>query len=259
MLRDIKDNISSPKNAFKHINDKIIKSISYLLILTLLLMLPLFIYLFTDRTKLTVSPEEIRSEVGLFLSDEIKIVDGKLLNENNNKAFFVSGYYFVMGDYNIINPGVVISFKEEHISISFLVNKYTNTEVGTYTYQSLGMENYLFNNSNRNDLSYKLSNVLANNNTIITYTFIQVFFSYFIDMIMIVLILSLLSKVSRPLPFTYSNHFNINAHLTTIYAVIILISGLFGLGFGTIIAWIAVILYNNIAYRSIRIIKKGRD
>ena len=94
MLRDIKDNISSPKYAFKHINDKIIKSISYLLILTLLLMLPLFIYLFTDRTKLTVSPEEIRSEVGLFLSDEIKIVDGKLLNEKNNKAFFVSGYYF---------------------------------------------------------------------------------------------------------------------------------------------------------------------
>lgn len=255
MFQRIIKNLSHPKYAFLYMKDKISRVIFYILLLTTIMSLPVIIVSIFNPSSLIPSKGEITNSIDGMVSYDVEIVNNKL-NSSNNHYIDMGMFKIIVGNVSISDPGYILKFDDEAIITYLSAGNGIVIETNKVTYESLNINDLEFSRINIIKVTNLIMLGFSNDNAIITSLVLSGFLINLFDLVMIILILSLFASLLKVMPIKFGDHFKINTYITTIYAVISLILTLFNLMELSIIALIITYIYQNMAYRSIKIIRK---
>jgi|GEM_PF-6296926 len=257
MFNRIRKSISHPKYAFLFLKDKFTRIFLYILILATVMSLPIFFVSAVNPTMLFPSRQEIGLQINPMLNNNIRIENDKLIDENNNNHFITIGSYNVLMNLETYpNAGIYLVFEEEHLVTKISGGSSYVLESNRISYKELGYNNLEFDISNKNFVINLILDGFTSDKLVITSIAISSLLINYFDLLILILLLAFISSLFKVLPLKFSDHFKINTYIVTIYAFVMLILNLFGLLYLDFIAIVIAYIYQNIAYRSIRIIRK---
>lgn len=244
--------ISKPATAFLFIKNRGSKVFFYLLAMSLFLLLPTIIINFTQKELLTPDIEEVMS--ALYQDDQsYSIIDGTLISNIDEPSYKTIGYYqYILGESEILLPGIIFNFQEQGIYVDIFANQYAYI-----TYESLGITNIDF--TNKTDV-FEISNKLVNyTNDRLIFRLTTIFINYlsiFFETLITAVFFAFLSRFFAPVRIKFSLRFKTSVYLMTIYAAITLVSYLTSISVLSYLALIMTYVYHIIAYRSIKVIER---
>lgn len=254
MFKNLINMLKKPQLSFLRIKDKTRKSLLYILLLTIIMTIPVFILAGLNKKELILEQNRLREVASVYANTSLEIRDGKLYNPNNiNDITYVNNIYISIGERELNLPAYIIMFDEEKIVTYMTANTNMKITITEYSYSELGYENFIFFN-NENQIVTLINKTVINDSSLLWFKIFESFFNNFFDLIFVILLLSLIAKIFTKLPINFKGHFNINTYVATSYAITFLILDLFNIGDLNIIALIVTYFYQMIAYRSVRII-----
>lgn len=252
MYQRFKNSISSPKMVFFYIKDSFLRVFGYILLLSLLLTIPFFIIAATNKDLLFPDSGTIKNGFETnFVSDEISVVEGKLIKPDNySSSFNVDNYSFVIGVVPSGSGSFVIRFEEKQVVL------YTNAQ-GQVMVPIFGLdyvEDFKFTTENVN-LMYSHVNSLVNENGYLLAVTLSTFYVTAIFQILIfALIMSFIASAFKKLPLRFSGHFKVAIYLLTPWVIFVTIINLFGLQFLSMFGLLIIYVYHYLAYKSVKIV-----
>jgi len=231
--------------------------ILYILILPIFMVLPSIVSLINQPAM----SADLYQELYEVMSSDFRFDDVTLenytLNYTEIKHANVGVFDLSIGAYE--DPLVAnYVFKTEGISVYYL-----GQELNYYSYESLSLETYDFTStesSNLHMISILIKNIYQQQTVIIVSDLILQYFVYVLDFLIVILIMSVLSRLLAPatlINIPFSLRFKMSVYLSTIYILsnfVLVLLGYYALNF---ISMILVYVYHLWAYRSIKVLPKG--
>lgn len=255
MLKKFRNNLTHPKLAFLYMKDKFYQVFFYILFLTFIMSLPVIFSSFVNPGALTPSSNDVNYNLTNIINEGYEIKDGKFIADKT-KILESNLFNIQFGEGYFDKQGFFLQFKEEELVSYYNFGQGITYQTKSKSYDELNLENFEFNANNKTKLTNIITLSFSQNKGLIVALTISSIFINFIDLIVIVLLLSLLANLTKRLPFKFRDHFKINSNIVTIYAIINLIFILFGINNLDFISLIIVYIFQMIAYRSIKIISK---
>jgi len=255
MYKRFKDSLESPKKVFMYANDSFWRIFGYILIMSFLLSLPVTITALYKPELLFPSTSALESKIKAnFIEEDYKIVDGKFINEGQNK-FFTLGYFsYSFSKVNENNDNFYhIVFEEETLSF-YIGNRYMMNKYNSISYKDLEMENMEFTLNNAGDIASKIQ--MINNGGVATLLVFQSFLEAMLDFLFMALLFTLFTLIFLRLPIKFKILFKFSVYLLTGWVSFILLARLFGLSEILFLDAIIICIYYYLAFKSVKIIKK---
>lgn len=249
--------ISNPKLVFLYVKDSFLRIVSYIILMSLIISIPVILIGITNKSMLFPSQSTIRTNIeSNFYNPNIRVVDGILVNDLDtnleiSNSFSVDNFTYVIGDIPNSTQIFLVAFEKEGISL------YTN--VSTMSRVLLSTTKYTQDFEFSHEYNYLISNMLVNvvnDNPLILSTIISAhILGNIFDYIFLALILSLMAMLFKSLPLPFKAHFKVSIYIMSTWAIVTLILSLFNLTSLSFIAIIIAYVYQTIAYGSIRLVR----
>ncbi|VEU80274.1 DUF1189 family protein [Haploplasma axanthum] len=254
MYKRFKASLTKPSMVFLYIKDSFWKVFSYLLIMTALLTIPAIVVSISKPEMLFPSYNEINNGINKeFVNANLKIENGKLINENaTSKNFVIDDFTFVVGTIPRTNTPYIILFEESRVTL-YMSASTMAIEISSFKYENSELNNIVFSTDEANIVT-KETIKLFDSSLIVVYVS-QIFIGYLLDYLLIALVLTALSMMMRRLPLSFGNIFKTNIYLLTGWVIFNLIITLFGFNDLYYFTIIVAYVYQMIAYRMIRVVK----
>lgn len=257
MLKKIKNSISNPKLIFMNLKDSWKYIFGYIFLMTFILTIPAILASIVNQNMFFVNNTKIASGINEnFINKNIKIENGILQNNNMNVAFGIGDHVFVIGDIPITASGYITVFDYDKITFYLSAGSNINIKLASKNYQELNLMNLEFEVNNTNLLVAKTKEVMTlKKNVVIPLKILGIYFSYFVDYLLITLTLAVVAMLFKKAPLDFSGHYKINTYVMTSWTITNLILILFGLTSLYYLSIIIAYIYQVITYRSVRAIK----
>lgn len=255
MLRRLMTSLSKPPLAIFFVKDKWTTVISYILLMTFIMIIPSIIYVSIDKEMPVYLYEEVYDQISTeFRFNDVTLANYQL-NYTESKTVSFDIFDLVIGE-PTSNYRLSFVFQTNGIGIFF-----ADQRVQYYTYQELNLESHDFSSQERADLS-QLSIVVKDIYELQTFIFvadiIAQYVLYLTDFLIVILIMAVLSKLLSPyIVFPFKDRFKLSTYLSTIYVFANFILILLGLSALNYFSILFAYIYHHWAYRTIKIIPKG--
>jgi hypothetical protein len=257
MFKKITTSLSKPPMVIFFMKDQWSSIIFYILLLPIFMVIPTIVTLLTQP----VMSASLYQDVYDSIQEEFRFDDVTLenyeLSYTEIKHVSVDTFDIGIGSYE---DALVMSFvfKSEGVGVY-----YVNQELNYYSYESLGFESHDFTSLESQDinaLSLLIKDIYQEQTIFIVSEVILQYFVYVFDFLIVILIMTVLSRLLAPptlINFPFAFRFKMSTYLSTIYIFsnfVLLLLGLYTLNF---ISMILVYVYHLWAYRAIKVLPKG--
>lgn len=260
MFNRFRDSIFKPKKIAKYSMDKIWFVLLYVLIMTLICLLPTVI---TVATFDKIPSSSIRALHEIFEDNDkipnIKIENYILTNTEETSITYYDNYSIGFNNPELNDTVITVIFNEEGINI------YSNGIGSLFlSYKHLDIQNLDFGKLNQGDSEeFKLLITYCDNivndykmiwgTSVIIYSFIEILVVFFL----FILFLTFFEKLFCDYPFKIA--FNIISYSSTVFFISFLLSQLLGMSFIYLIGIVISVLYANLSLKSITVIKINKN
>ncbi len=257
MFKRLTTSLSRPPQTVFFMKDSWGRIILYVLLLPIILIIPMLITTFVDPnmsiTRYALLTQAIEED---FRIENAAITDGVLTYQTATSASFETIFSIYLGNQNLNSKSFNFVFEQND-----LVLYIADVEMDRESYVDLNLLNHDFSSTDPDNLrSVNLAlksfierqPMVITTDIIINYTF-ALFDYLFVTLLMSLMMLIFVTKVQFP----YLMRFKLSVYLTTVWMVSELILSLFNVQYLDFVSVLLVYIYHVIAYRSIRVIKKG--
>mgnify|MGYP001119815330 CR=1 FL=1 len=250
MWKRLRISLSRPKLLVFFIQDSFFNVISYILLLTTLLILPNLIKLAVNN-EMDLNRKELLYEALLEFAD-FEIKDGTLIISNTEYVHFEHFTVILDGKAENMRYNIVLSKNDLVFYVAELESK-------RVSYTDLGIDNLILNKDNLENyriLTDTIETFLQTEKVINVSDIILAYLLNLSDYIAISFMLVIMTLFfPTMMKFTFSNRFRITAYLMTSWVLSQLIVRLFQIEFLEIVSLIVVYIYHVYLYRFLRYFK----
>jgi len=256
MFKRLTTSLSRPQFAVFFIKDSWIRTILYILILPLFLIIPALITVIaSDEMSIERYQMMVESIETDFRVENAVITDGVLTFEASKKMTF-DYFSFYMGEQSYSNQTINFIFEETEIAIYI-----SNVELDRESYVALGLINHDFSLTDTTSLRQisTAMKILMERQDIIPFMDVSLTYTIgLLDYLFITILMSLLMVFfSQRVQLPILLRFKLSVYLSTIWIFSELILKLFKLSNLGFISLFIVYFYHLFTYRSMNIITKG--